>query len=321
MAIEQKVVEYANFNITFGDDNSPMLEHFEDYIFKAFTDETLRRETNQQMPFYSFYDVCLKWLDGEFVLVGNFVKQIEHEIYTVIKDNHLEEHRAKVPTAPYSRFIIFLKNHRMILIKNESASPNLKSFNTTVKSILIQYRYKENKKRKKENKELLPDAIVNILGIPLKENIELALKNVRKIESVRLRMFPLNNDRNPSVVAEAAHAAMKTMGANTGNINFNSPQSRSGVISVVEESSGMAEVTIKGITSEGGRQTIKGDALDAKSYYPLDKNISPDMDLNFIKHAKNTNVNMPTSDENRAKYNSMIGIFKYLLNKLVGGNE
>lgn len=35
--MEEKIMHFANFNITFGDKEEPMLTHFLDIIFQAFT--------------------------------------------------------------------------------------------------------------------------------------------------------------------------------------------------------------------------------------------------------------------------------------------
>ena len=50
---------------------------------------------------------------------------IAFSMYSKIPMPHLEleEKDMYVPSSPYSRFIIFLQNHRMVLIKNESVSP------------------------------------------------------------------------------------------------------------------------------------------------------------------------------------------------------
>lgn len=37
--MDEKNMQFANFNITFGENDSPMLEHFADVIFPAFTSD------------------------------------------------------------------------------------------------------------------------------------------------------------------------------------------------------------------------------------------------------------------------------------------
>ena len=36
--LEEKTIQFANFNITFGENEEAMLMHFEDIVFPAFTD-------------------------------------------------------------------------------------------------------------------------------------------------------------------------------------------------------------------------------------------------------------------------------------------
>lgn len=308
-----RVVEYANFNITFGDKMLPMLDYFEKVIFPAFTDVSLKRDTHGKMPIYSFVDVEIKFIKDEYVLVGNFVKENEHEINTILKNNRLEMHNEIVPTAPYSRFIIFLKNHRMILVQNEKSSPDLVSFNATVRAILHKFRVRENHIRGNTD---IPDANVNIIGIPLKETIEKILKDVVKVKSVKLTMFPLNNDKSLVLVTEAAKTAMQALGSNTGNINFNSPKNKKEIVKLAEQTEGMAKVTIKGKNKEGEDRTIKHDTIKAKSNYKINenRNISGEEDISLLEHAHKSNVPMPTSNENFNLYKRMFEVFKKLMN-------
>lgn len=74
---------------------------------------------------------------------------------------------------------MFLKNHRMVLVRNETASPDTRSFQSTVRDILNQYVRNANRERSERDK--LPIAIANIVDIPLKDSIADVLKNVNKV--------------------------------------------------------------------------------------------------------------------------------------------
>lgn len=71
--LEEKTIQFANFNITFGENEEAMLMHFEDIVFPAFTGGYIRGKENE-LPRYSFGDVTIKMIDNEHVLVGNYIK-------------------------------------------------------------------------------------------------------------------------------------------------------------------------------------------------------------------------------------------------------
>lgn len=75
----EKVMQFVNFNITFGQGNAPMLEFFEDIIFPAFTGAYIRGK-EENVTKYSFDGVAIKQIDGEYVMTGNFVKDTEYNV-------------------------------------------------------------------------------------------------------------------------------------------------------------------------------------------------------------------------------------------------
>lgn len=192
MGTSEKIMHYANFNITYGPTEDPMLTHFEDIIWPAFLSDFKRGKKNEHPLFY-LSDIALKEISGDMVLVGNYIKDTQYDIRTTVQNGELVSTPSSVPTAPYSRFIIFLKNHRMILVRNESQSPDIRSFQATIRSLLYNYISNENQKIKEKDKKL-PHALVNIVDIPLPQDIEETLKDVSKINWLKIRFFPLNND-------------------------------------------------------------------------------------------------------------------------------
>lgn len=106
----EKILHYANFNITYGDNHEPMLSYFEEIIWPAFHMDYIRGKKDEY-PRYYFSDVMIKCIDDDICIVGNYIKETEYNIKTIAKDKSLVSAPSRVPSAPYSRFIIFLKNH------------------------------------------------------------------------------------------------------------------------------------------------------------------------------------------------------------------
>lgn len=113
MGTSEKIMHYANFNITYGPTEDPMLTHFEDIIWPAFLSDFKRGKKNEHPLFY-LSDIALKEISGDMVLVGNYIKDTQYDIRTTVQNGELVSTPSSVPTAPYSRFIIFLKNSFML---------------------------------------------------------------------------------------------------------------------------------------------------------------------------------------------------------------
>lgn len=237
--MDEKNMQFANFNITFGEDDAPMLEHFSDIIFPAFSGNYIRGKRDS-VPRYSFGGIQIKEIDNEYVMVGNYIKETQYKVVTTVQEGVLASTPADIPTAPYSRFVVFLKNHRMILVRNETASPDIRSFQATVREILNQYIRDVNRERDQNNK--LPIAIAHIVDIPLKDSIADVLKNVNKVSWFKLRFFPLNNDLDPTPLAQHIREKMGKAGSKTANIVFNSPGSKKGISEMIAETGGMHPV-------------------------------------------------------------------------------
>jgi len=308
--MDEKNMQFANFNITFGENNSPMLEYFENIVFPAFTGDYIRGKRDE-LPRYFFENVQVKEIDDEYVMVGNYVKETEYKVITTVQEGELVNSPADIPTAPYSRFLIFLKNHRMVLVRNETGSPDIRSFQKTVREILSTHIREENRKREKENK--LPIAIVHIVDIPLKDNIAEVLKNVNKVNWFKLRFFPLNNDLDPLPLAKYVRDDMRTVGSKTTNIVFNTPASKNGITKVIEETGGLAEASLLVTDAEGEKRRITEEAFTSTTKIEYNGNISPSGDAYIASQAKKDGVISNTSPDNARIYERL----KEAIRKLV----
>ena len=309
--MDEKNMQFANFNITFGENDDPMLEHFEDIIYPAFTGDYIRGKKTQ-VPYYFFDDVRIKEIDNEYVLVGNYIKVTEYKVVTTMQDGILVSTPSDVPTAPYSRFIVFLKNHRMVLIRNETNSTDIRSFQKTVREILNTYIWEANRER--ENGKKLPIAIVNIVDIPMKDSIEEVLKNVNKVNWIKLRFFPLNNDLDPLPLAQSFREDMNRMGCKTGNVTFNSPTSKNGIKKVIEETGGMAVATMQVTDTDGEKRKIKEGAFSSTTKIEYEGNVSSSGDEYLISQANKRGIISNTSPDNAKLFERMKGVIKRLMN-------
>lgn len=311
MADNEKIMHFANFNITYGSSEEPMLNHFEDIIFPAFTSGIKRGKTDEYPAFY-LDGVYVEEIEDQLVLVGNYIKDMQYDIHTTVQDGKLISSPAEVPTAPYSRFIIFLRNHRMVLVRNETQSPDIRSFQATVRSVL--HKYISDTNRERDTNDKLPHALVNIVDIPLSEDIDEILKSVSKINWIRFRFFPLNNDFNPNPIMDNFKELMKTVGSKHANMELRSPDSKGEIKSLLVSSSGLAIPSLQVIDSTGNKTKIEESKFTSNKKIRFGRDITPSDDEYIINQASKDRIISEASVGNNALYMRFIGTIKKHLN-------
>lgn len=312
---EVKKLSIANFNITYGPDNDPMLTHFQDILYPAFCNEQKVR-TSENASYFS--DVELKLINSEYVLTGNLIRETHYRVRTIVVDNELVPSPSSVPTAPYSRFIIYLKSHRMILVKNEGHSPNLKSFQAVLRKVVERYIREVNRERDKADLPLFPNALINIVNMPLPDSIDETIKEFAKIKSINLRFFPLNNDIDPAPMLEYVRAAMNSVDSKTGNLTFNSPKSVNGISGLFRDSigSGIASATVTGEKEDGTKVKITDNQLGSELQIPSAGNLSGDDDKRIADYCMKRNYLPEASEDNAALYGEALNILGAIVNKI-----
>lgn len=315
ISMSEKTMQFANFNVTYlnKDDNAniPMLKYFKEIIFPTFTqDYSLKTSNNNAV--YTFNNVQIEKINNEFCVSGNFVKSTAYEVNTKYENNQIIPAKSIVPTAPYSRFIIFLKNHRMVLVKNEKISPDIRSFQRTYRFAINHFINVHNKNNKSD---IFPNAIVNIVDIPLMEDIETALKDVKKIHRINLRFFPLNNDMDFTSVYKDVRNVMGFTVTNSANLALNSPKSKENVCELLNNDAGLVEPSILVTNISGERTTIKSDSFTSSVSINVKDNIEPQDDKLIFSIAKSKNVVSNTSEANKKLYNDCLKIIESLYNQ------
>lgn len=312
---ESKKMAIANFNITFGPNDEPMLSHFDDILYPAFLNDWKVR-SSRSVSYFS--GVELKEINSEYVLTGNLIRETQYRVRTVVVGDKLISSPSRVPTAPYSRFIIYLKSHRMILVKNEGRSPNLKGFQSVLTKVVTRYVREVNHEKKKLGLAPLPNPIINIVNMPLPGSVDEAIEEFEKIQSVRLRFFPLNNDIDPSSLLSTIRLTMESVDSKTGNLVLNSPKSPTGTSNLLKKSlcNGTASVTIKGINKDGMQLTIADEQLGSELQIPIDGNVNSSDDIRIGDYCINNNYLPEASRENKAMYEKCLDVLAAIVAKV-----
>lgn len=292
-----------------------MLTHFQDILYPAFCNEQKVR-TSKNVSYFS--DVELKLINSEYVLTGNLIRETYYRVRTIVVDNELVPSPSSVPTAPYSRFIIYLKSHRMILIKNEGHSPNLKSFQAVLRKVVDRYTREANRERDKAGLPHLPNAVINIVNMPLPDSIDETINEFAKIKSINLRFFPLNNDIDPGPILACVRSAMNSVDSKTGNLTFNSPKSAKGISDLFQDSiaSGVASATVTGEKSDGTKVKITDNQLGSELQIPSAGNLSGGDDKRIADYCMKRNYLPEASEDNASFYYKALNILELLVNKI-----
>lgn len=172
-------------------------------------------------------------------------------------------------------FMVYLKNHRMLLIKNQDGSPDLRSFNSTMREIIKTYvKQKNTIKRENGEKDFLPYPTVNVTGIKTRESIKEALKDVDKIKELVIKLYPLNSEWDySSPFASLDKQVRQKIQSKKGRLVYRSPQSKDGVAEFIESTEGLVKTELKveynnDVSASGSKRkgTIKDSQIEDKMH-------------------------------------------------------
>lgn len=309
-----KLVYYANFNVTFGDEAEPMLSHFDDILMPALTSVDFQRGKDTDKNRFRFIDVHIKEFNDIYVLCGTIVMDTTLGRRWVSKGKDLLCDPTEMESSPYSRFLIFLDSHRMALVLNETDSPDMLSFRATVREILRQYTKAANAGKTREEK--LPYASVNIVHMPLADDIATVLKSVSKINEVRWHFYPLNGDIDYGSLFKDVSDFRRTSGSLSADLTYNSPRSKETVAEAitVTKGRGLAKVWLKVIDATGPR-TINDDEFIVRTKISSIGDVVASDDRKLFESAIERSELRKVDPENQKWYQSTLPSIKRWMNK------
>ncbi|MFA2814598.1 hypothetical protein AB1I91_12790 [Bacillus paranthracis] len=302
--IERKSLYIANFNCTFGKENKPMLDYFEEIVMPAFQQSQVRESDGNK---YFFDNVKLIMVKGEFMLGGLLIKRTKLEVKSLYTEGKLTLTNEIHPSDPYSYFLINLKNHRMVLVKNQKGSPNLGNFSATAKYVLKDYVSKINRDIE-DKEERLPAANLNIVAIPFKDAIRKEMKNVKKIQNVILRFYPLNGDIDGNEVFTYMREMLEEVDSKSGHTQINTPDSRENVINLLDDTNGLVRPTLRVVYNNGSARTLRDDSFTEEMQIQLEDTEDLYENLDSIAgRVINEEQFTDTSEENQNIYERWFG--------------
>lgn len=299
--MRDKRITIGNFNITFGDKEKPLLEYFDEIVYPALTSDIVRHYGENDAYFLDDINIY-EFEENEYVLTGYFIRSTILEVKSrYSKDKGLTKTNQRYASDPYSMFIVFLKNHRVVLVENQKGSPDIRSFNTTIRYILKQYIQEANASRPKQEK--LPYPRVDIVNIPSKVGVLEKLKDVKKIKKLILRLYPLNGDISVGQAYDSFRKQLEILGSRSGNVNFNTPEKQTKVAQLIAETNGTADPILEVEYRGGGHGTLKNESFSEKIELKLE-DTAPDKEnlAHVINFAKERNEIKNVSEDNKIIY-------------------
>lgn len=245
--MEEKQLSVANINVVFGKNEEPLIERIDDIVLPALKSGIIKQATKRTR--YIFNDISLNEIDEDnWVIQGIIIKDTILDVMSeYTQDEGLQKTEKHIKSSPYSLFIIYLKNHRMVLVKNQSSSPDIRSFAGAFKYMIKSYINSYNKDNDKDNTEnKLPLPSIAVTGIKTAASVKESLENVEKINELVIKFFPLNAEWDYDPVFGAIDEKIrKTIQSKKGRMIFPSPQSKDGVADMIESTEGLVETELR----------------------------------------------------------------------------
>lgn len=310
--MSKKKMAIANFNLVFYGENGKeevLLDYFDSIVYPAFAANEIRKAGDS-----SFLVMDVKVIEddeGDFILKGKLVKKTILEVKSDIDENgELVKKDDKYPSAPYSMFAIFLRNHRMIYVENQKGSPNLANFSSMSRFLLNKQMRKLNVERKKRGMSELPAAVLNIIGIPQMGALESVLESVDKIDRLILKFMPLNGDGDvdfSGMFNNMSTELRKEVGAMRGEVSLPSPKNKKGIINVITKAQGTIEPVFKVTYPNKVKGTIKNNTISENMHIDISGENVQEHELEIIKKGKENKSVSFVSESNDKIYNENRG--------------
>lgn len=184
--MNKKRMEVANLTCRSILGDKELLDVFVDYFLPAMQNQEVLGSRNSETLFYKFIDLNVTKIENELVLYGRFIKCLNIEREQILDGDKLIPSFESMDSAPSSFFVLILRNHKLLWIKETARAPLLKDFRAALSKML-----------KKERFNLINNYIESqTLNLFLdKNNIQnIERKAYAEYPELELSVTPLGND-------------------------------------------------------------------------------------------------------------------------------
>lgn len=275
-----KKIQTANFNCVFGiEGNISMLENFKRIVYPAFKD-TERKTTKNGVTSLFFKDIkIIDTLEIGYCLYGKIIKDTTLVAHTQLDpSDNLMDVDEKLRSAPYSEFILFLKNHKMLYVPSQPGSPTLYDFkrltNNNISKIIRSNDFKEGDRR------LTYD--LDIFEIPEEAKLSKRLEEMESLEYLKFEIKPQNSRIFKNEDFENfknLEEERKDTGSKTIEKKYTKSSNLERMKSIILGLRDMAKYSFKMKDKEGISQTIKNSTYRKNIEHRFSEELSNDKNV------------------------------------------
>ena len=299
----KKIIEYGNFNCTFGDKFLPLLSNLSNIVVPALKSGIIIREKDDLS--YSIDNVSLfKHNYYGYCLQGRFIKNTYLEVLSKQDEENRLIHTNEIyPTSPYSLFVIFLKNHKMVFVKNQKGSPTMMNLERIVMKLIVGYA----KKRKIVNTDT-DDFSVDLHITPLPSQTSLAeqLEEIVSVTNVKFNLFPLNGGCDFKGILDSLQNEMSNSASKQISVSISKPKNIPWVNEQIMSVKGNGKFVLKGKKINGSEVKITENNFSEKAYACCDSSVTDEELINNILEMSNTREIYDIYEGEKERYESFL---------------
>ena len=232
MTEEYKSIEMANLICRFGE--QVLLDHFDNIVYPAFTNEELSRSYGDTKYFFEKVDLIHLESDGDeevLGLVGRFIKDTKlrrEQIF--VQGEGLKHAPRSMQSSPSALFLLVLNSHRLIYLKETTDAPTKDAFRSTLllflqktHSQLLRSKLAEvdeqelGRDAKREAKdairEQLPRPTLQLIALTSEESIEEFIRGYEILSQIRISFADRNDESDLDEFFEQLQRSKESIGS------------------------------------------------------------------------------------------------------------
>ena len=289
MSEYKKKVDFANFVCHFGADE--LLTYLSEIVLPAFKGDYIRTYGDETMFLYDVEIVNIKENDesNEVVVTGQFVVDTKFKRTQIFSEKIIPD-SASMEVALSAFFVLRLRDHKLIYVKEVSGAPGLAKFRTTIESFFKKSRndyidklFEELKTQKelglidkKVTKKSIAESIgvpnLEILSLPGKGSLSSFIKQFKILNEIQVRMVKPNNELDNSGLFRGLRSVNKKLDSEVTTITYRNPEglTKNNVQEQLEGAlDGNSELKFKGKRDDGSK--LNGSNEDFTVSIPIEK--------------------------------------------------
>lgn len=284
--MKTKRMEIANLTCRSKIGDKELLDVFVDYFLPAMQNQEAPGSKNSETLFYKFIDLNVAKIENELVLYGRFIKCLNIEREQILEGNTLILSYDTMDSAPSSFFVLLLRNHKLLWIKEMARAPLLKDFRAALLKMLNKERldliknylekqtsnlfFDKNNIANIERRAYAEYPELEILVTPLGNNIQIQerLSRFKKIYNITLKALKRNNELGSdfSLLAKKMSETQEKMEAKNVTTEIHgdtkNPLKKEVATELIQAvSDGNYEYKIQGIDDKSNKITETSDTL------------------------------------------------------------